>query len=389
VDHDVLIVGASARAAAFSAVRCGLRPRCADYFADRDLAAICQVGRIDPEDAGSQFAAFAEAHPPSAWFYAGGFENHPGWVERIARKHRLWGMDAATLRAVRDPSRVAGVLHRAGVPCPAVRLDSPALYRDGSWLVKPLKSGGGRGIVRLTDANLLDSASHYLQEWIDGPSFSAVFVGDRLSAYLVGVTKQWIGIAGSPFLYRGSIGPWPIDVSLASRLQLLGDRLVSAFGLVGWFGVDYVLRDGHPWPVEINPRYTASLEIHELASGRSLLAMHRKACEGGSNQDPGDALAGADSPRPPMIAKLTLYAQQRLIAPEIVADDNELNGPFAVRSIADVPWPGTCFECGDPVMTILAAGEDLTSCQERLGRLDARWRRRLGLVTDEPRTAGF
>ena len=49
-------------------------------------------------------------------------------------------------------------------------------------------------------------------------------------------------------------------------------RSRSAFGLAGWFGVDFILRDGIPWPVEINPRYTASVEIHELASGRSLLA---------------------------------------------------------------------------------------------------------------------
>jgi len=385
--HDLLILGASTRAAAFSAVRCGLHPHCADYFADRDLAAICPVARINPEDAASQFVAFAETQPPSAWIYTGGFENHPAWVDRIADRHRLWGMDAATLRAVRDPVRVAGVLHQAGIPCPAVRLDSRGLTRDGSWLVKPLNSGGGRGIEPLTDENEGYSTSHYLQQRIDGPCFSALFVGDRLAAHLVGVTRQWIGIEGSPFLYRGSIGPWPIDATLASRLRLLGDRLVSAFGLVGWFGVDYVLHNGNPWPVEINPRYTASLEIHELASGRSLLAMHRRACEG--NSDQGNRLAATDSPPPPMIAKLTLYAQQRLIAPEIVADDNEPDGPFAVKSIADVPWPGTCFECGDPVMTILAAGADLTSCQARLGRLERKWRRRLGLVTEGPTTAGL
>jgi predicted ATP-grasp superfamily ATP-dependent carboligase len=380
VDHDVLILGASTRAAAFSAIRCGLRPRCADYFADRDLAALCPVARINPDDAARQFAAFAETLPPSAWFYTGGFENHPEWVDRIAHRHRLWGVNADLLRAVRDPIRVAEVLDQAGLPCPAVRLDSRDLPRDRSWLVKPLNSGGGRGIELLTDQNGGGLPSPYFQQRIDGPSFSALFVGDRLVAHCVGVTRQWIGIAGSPFLYRGSIGPWPIDATLASRLRLLGDRLASAFGLVGWFGVDYVLHNGHPWPVEINPRYTASLEIHELASGRSLLAMHRRACEG--NSDPGARPAETDPPTPRMIAKLTLYAQQRLIAPEIVADDNEPDDPFAVKSIADVPWPGTCFECGDPVMTILAEGADLTSCQARLGRLEGKWRRRLGLVRE-------
>jgi len=35
-EAQVLIVGASARAAAFSALRAGLRPWCADLFADLD-----------------------------------------------------------------------------------------------------------------------------------------------------------------------------------------------------------------------------------------------------------------------------------------------------------------------------------------------------------------
>ena len=47
--HDLLIFGASCRAAAFSALRCGLRPHCADYFGDRDLAAVCSAERIDPD----------------------------------------------------------------------------------------------------------------------------------------------------------------------------------------------------------------------------------------------------------------------------------------------------------------------------------------------------
>ena len=80
--------------------------------------------------------------------------------------------------------------------------------------------------------------------------------------------------------------------SAANRWEI---ALASAFGLVGWFGVDYVLRDGNPWPVEINPRYTASLEIHELASGRSLLAEHRRACEGdaASSATPGSSRSAA------------------------------------------------------------------------------------------------
>jgi len=132
--QDLLIFGASCRAAAFSALRCGLSPRCADYYADRDLAAVCIAQRIDPRHAGPQFIALANSLPPSPWFYTGGFENHPGWVDQIARRHRLWGVDAETLRAVRDPVRVANILRAVGIPCPAVRRDRHGLPRDGSWL---------------------------------------------------------------------------------------------------------------------------------------------------------------------------------------------------------------------------------------------------------------
>ena len=48
-------------------------------------------------------------------------------------------------------------------------------------------------------------------------------------------------------------------------LQQLGLDLARGCGLRGLFGVDFVLSEGVPWPVEINPRYTASVEVLEYA----------------------------------------------------------------------------------------------------------------------------
>ncbi len=146
MSHDVLIVGASTRAAAFTALRCGLRPRCIDYFADRDLAAVCTVERIEPAKSPQAFLDAAENLPPSPWFYTGGLENHPDLVERIARRHHLWGIGSETLRAVRDPIAVARALNDAGIAALEVCLDPSRLPHDGSWLVKPRGSSGGRGI---------------------------------------------------------------------------------------------------------------------------------------------------------------------------------------------------------------------------------------------------
>ncbi len=209
-------------------------------------------------------------------------ENDPECVEQISRRHTLWGAGAETLLAVRDPRRVADVLTRNGLSCPQVYTDPASLPRDGSWFKKPLASGGGRGIEPLIDQTDTGPATStcYFQERIDGPSFSALYIGDHSRARLIGVTRQFIGrIEGSSFGYLGSIGPVPMTERLASRLESLGGVVTSAFGLAGWFGVDFILRDGIPWPVEVNPRYTASVEIYELASGRALLPLHRHVCD--------------------------------------------------------------------------------------------------------------
>jgi predicted ATP-grasp superfamily ATP-dependent carboligase len=378
LDHDVLIIGASARAAAYSALRCGLRPQCADHFADRDLAAVGPVERVDFARGVDRFADVAEALPPSPWFYTGGLENHPALVERISRRHRLWGVGADTLRRVRDPAAVVKMLGAAGIPAPEVRLDPRGLPRDGSWLIKPLASGGGIGVEPLVGQEIAEPPAMYYQRRIEGPSFSALFIGGHGRARLVGVTRQWIGgVPGRPFAYRGGIGPLRVGADLAMRLRELGHRLVIAYGLVGWFGVDYVLRDGNPWPVEVNPRYTASVELHELATGRPLLPEHRAACEG--IMSPESDLGGHGRRRSRVVAKWIVYAPRPLVMPEVAWDCIATDRPDAIPTLADIPAPGVCFEAGEPVVTLLATDSHVGSCRTRLRRLRRLWASRLGI----------
>src|SRR5206468_9397103 len=120
----------------------------------------------------------------------------------------------------------------------------------------------------------------YFQKRIAGGSFSALFIASQGEASLIGVTRQLTGTPGLPFAYRGSIGPVSISEGLKARLDEMGRVLVSEFALVGLFGVDYILRDGEAWPVEVNPRYTASVEVLELSLRRSLMAEHLRACDG-------------------------------------------------------------------------------------------------------------
>src|SRR5437588_10415493 len=97
----LLRLGASTRAAAFSALRAGLGPWCADLFADADLQARCPVFRSAPGSYPQGFVKAAEQGPPGPWLYTGGLENRPALVRQIAAMRPLWGNDEEVLRKVR------------------------------------------------------------------------------------------------------------------------------------------------------------------------------------------------------------------------------------------------------------------------------------------------
>ncbi len=235
---------------------------------------------------------------------------------------------------------------------------------------------------RLTEENEGGFSSHYFQQRIDGPSFSALFIGDRLRRILSesrgngSASRARRSCTGGVSAPGRSTPPWP----LGSNCWGIGwSRLSDSSAGSAWITSCTMAIPGRSRSTPVT-RPRSRFTSWPLAD-RCWRCIAEPARE---TRIKTNDWQRADSPRPRMIAKLTLYAQQRLIAPEIVADDNEPDGPFAVQIDRRRPWPGTRFERGDPVMTILAAGEDLTSCHERLGRLERKWRRRLGLRTDEP-----
>src|SRR5262249_50265646 len=143
---NLLIFGASARAAAFSAIRAGLRPWCADLFADADLASRCPTIRVPPRSYPLGFGEIVARDLPGPWMYTGGLENWRTLVHCMARTRPLWGNSFLSLLRSRTPGTAARLLATAGVPCPAVRMQGDELPRRGRWLVKPVSGAGGTGI---------------------------------------------------------------------------------------------------------------------------------------------------------------------------------------------------------------------------------------------------
>ncbi len=374
---DLLILGASVRSAAFSAIRAGFRPVCVDLFADLDLTRVCSTtGRVEPGDYPEGLADAALALRPMPWIYTGGLENHPDLVDRISTHHRLLGNPGSVLRGVRDPLAVAEAVRSVGLAAPEVRLDPVDLPTDGSWLKKPLASAGGRGIEPWRGGTV-PPGRFYFQQRVEGLSYSALCLGN-LGRYGVtkclGVTRQYVGRPGNRFAYRGTLAPCQVLPEFRDWVQSIGWRigrtLAVEFGLRGLFGVDLILGETSVWVIEVNPRYTASVEALEWATGESVLMAHA--------QDFGIARPGSPIAIRPQefVSKSILYATRPCIWNEITFPESPLD---QMPEIADVPHPGTRFNPGEPVLTILASGDSPTDCRRRLAERLRWWRRRLDI----------
>src|ERR1041384_6950784 len=110
----VLVAGVSTRAIAASAARAGFDVTALDAFADRDQPPAVRAFSVsrDFHVAFTAPAAARAARPIDcdAVAFTSPFENHVHAVESLARGRRLWGNTASTLRAVRDPVRLATAL---------------------------------------------------------------------------------------------------------------------------------------------------------------------------------------------------------------------------------------------------------------------------------------
>ncbi|MCA9086239.1 MAG: ATP-grasp domain-containing protein [Planctomycetaceae bacterium] len=157
-----------------------------------------------------------------------------------------------------------------------------------SWLLKKIHSSGGMGIRRISSVSecAADQLTndYFLQEEISGQSMSATFVSDdgpsrdRLSdrsearVELLGVTSQLVGIPelnATGFQFCGNLGPMELPHSVIDQLMNAAQTIVNAASLQGLFGIDFVLNHGQTSVIEVNPRLTASHELHEWARGDS------------------------------------------------------------------------------------------------------------------------
>jgi uncharacterized protein len=363
--RHLLIAGVTTRAIAVSAAHAGYRVTAVDAFGDLDLRAVADVITLGPPP-GTRFdplaAAIAgEGVPAGLVAYTSNRENHPKAVERLARGRRLLGNSPAVLTRVRNPIALSGLLRRRGFATPATRATPGTNSGVATWLLKPRSSGGGHRIVRWRDAHPVPRGS-YLQERIAGVPGSIIFAADGHNAVVLGLSRQLVGdsrFGAHGFRYCGSlIGSrttpvFPRQGEILATAAALADDVTREFGLVGLNGIDFIARRGVPYPIEVNPRYSASMELLERGQGPSMFELHLQACSG--------TLPSELEVRSGIEGKAIVFARR-----DVILGNTE--AWVGRQSFGDIPHSGECIACGRPICTVFARGSDQATCLRRLVR---------------------
>jgi uncharacterized protein len=383
VTQRVVIAGVSARGMAESAVRAGYAVVAFDAYADLDLTAIADTRQVTPYSARAAATAARRGTPRhngaardsagrDAVCYVSNFENHPAALRQLSRDRDLWGNSPAAIASARSPRGWTQALADAGIIVPRMRATAPrpgtADARD-RWMLKPRRSGGGHG-VQVWQPGMPVPRGYVLQERIAGTAGSIVFAADGRRAVPIAITRQLIGEQGlgaPPFRYCGNIlAPgrdpvWGDDTPLWREAVAIAATATRAFGLAGVNGIDFIVRRGHPVPIEINPRFTAAMELAERRDGISIFGAHVAGCTGVlSGYSPLQAQLRARANGTGAAGKAIVFSRHALTVGEAAS------GWVDGEDVRDIPRPGSPIPAGAPICSVFAAAPTTAACRARL-----------------------
>jgi predicted ATP-grasp superfamily ATP-dependent carboligase len=319
-----------------------------------DFASLDFFGDIDTKEAGenSSLREFGDPYSTENLYnrskqldfthvvYGAGFENYPEFIEGFEARATVVGNDSKTLKGVRDWRNFFSIIEKVGIRHPKTEIvragDAPV--QEGR-ILKSQKTGGGHRIH--TSSESFDASEEVLlQEVIRGTPISTCVAGDGRGCRFLGATEQ---ITSKNYLYRGNIAPLETTKEVGEISITIGEM----FNLRGVNGIDFILTEGGPYVLEVNPRPTGAMEVLERAYGVNLFDIHVKACFG--NLDFKAIKNGKYH------GKKILYATR----------DHKFSLEERPIFIKDVPHDGYIEKAG-PVCTIIGEGATLDGCKEDL-----------------------
>jgi len=232
-------------------------------------------------------------------------------------------------------------------------------------VIKPSKGFGGANIRKAGNPEELEQAFErvflgqdevLIQKLVDGVHVSASLIASEVAVRTLTMNKQLIGLSyvfqREPFGYCGNVVPLRLTNAVLEECKRIAEKVALHFSLKGSNGVDFVICKGKtPYVVEVNPRFQGTIECVERVLGVNLVRSHVNACIN-------DSLPTIEKPSNCCI-RLILYAPARVIAPDLTS----------LVEARDVPLPSTVIEKGEPLCSIILAGNNQWSSLGRAKKL--------------------
>ena len=354
-----MIIAASARFLAESAV-IGDRQVCTvDGFADTEVRQLAHAAlRVPLTEAGLDGEAVRRAcrrllreRSFAGAIVGAGLDGRPDMMAWLSAQLPVYGNRADVFSLCLDRARFARHLQHLGIPHPP-EAQAPALLKQAG------ASGGAH--IRFAERG---------QTYWAGTAVSHLFVAADGRITTVGWNTQWQSRhrTDRPFCYGGAVNRSTLSDTLRMQMEGYAARLAHSLDLVGVNSMDYMLCGSEVVLLELNPRASATMQLHEDETG-ALLAAHCAACRPSTHS----SMSPVRLPKPqPPSAFAVLYAMRELVIPDGFAwgdrGDHVCDRPAAAARLA----------AGDAVCTLIvsaqaSARDALTRLQHAIRRITAR-----------------
>lgn len=341
-----MVISLSARALAQAVRRAGSTCLALDLFGDRDTRAASTgfrqvAGDLNGFSDAALIAAVRElaaANDVQGLIYGSGFEAQPDMLHRLGQYCRVYGNSPETVRRTKAPQALFATLAQLGIPSPEMRLETPDTLNG--WLVKREGGSGGMHVQAARGAGL--QPGQYFQRRVEGRLVSSLFLANGHDARMVGFNEQWVhsGSSTFPFAYAGACSNPHLDPGQQAQMEEIVKAVTRAFGLRGLNGIDFIVAGQTPYVIDVNPRPTATLELHDRAGQEGLFAAHVRAC--------GGDLGRARPPSAGSRAHAVVYTRSRLLVTE------DFRWP---AWCSDIPQGAAMMGSSQPACMVHAAGD--------------------------------
>ncbi len=277
-------------------------------------------------------------------------------IDPLKRFAPILGNSLKSLEPLRDKWQCTRAASKQGLNVPKTEIATASLKsanRVFPLIFKPIRGSRGAGLRKVhspgeLEALLIEKAADkncILQEYIQGESYNINFLSDGARLEPIFVSRQLFSDPEN-LVYSGSVGP--VEPEGIEEFVEECTAFLEHFKIRGIVGVDFMVdSEGEAFFIEANPRIQGSFEVIEGALGINMF----------------DYYHGAWSGEIPAIPSSTHLAGKNIVTAQrdCRAPDFEVCG-----HIRDIPPMGAFIAAGEPVCTVVAAGNSEAEVEARL-----------------------